>query len=278
MPNMQQPGGPENKLWVTFKLDEEDYCISNEFIIGILQPTEIKEMPNKPPHMRGVMKIQEGTLPIVDLRTLLGMPTMEETVDRFSTMRQMHVDWVNALQDSVENHVPFEKAVNPHKCMFGKWYDSFHTDNVSMRFVLGKIGAPHEYIHVHGGEAKALMEKGDWDGARQKYEEARAVCTKEVLPLLDQLIATYKEVNRGIVITVHYGSQRMGLMADEIGALIPAEKAEVHPVPTAVRTSPYIEHMVLADGRTYAALNIESIAKEVDDKEAIARELDELRG
>lgn len=274
----QLPAGSTTKLWVTFKLDGEDYCISNDSIVALLIPTEIKEMPNDPDYIMGVMEWgANGTLPIVDLRKLLGMQSLSDSVNQFALMRQMHVDWIDALRDSVENGTPFEKAIDPHKCLFGRWYDNFHSNNISMRFILAKIGPPHEYIHRHGAEVKALMAKGDMDGAKAKYNEAYKVCTTEVLPLLDELIQTYKEVNRGIVIAVRYNNQIMGLMADEIGALVPVDKSQEHPVPAAVQHSPYIEGMMLANGVTYAVLDVSSLASAVDDKDAVAKELEQMR-
>lgn len=278
MPNdTTQTLAQEQRLWITFQLNGEDYCIGNEHMLAMMIPTEIQEMPNDAPHMLGVMQIPNGSVPVVNLRILLGMESVEDSISTFGLMRQMHLDWINALRDSVENHTPFEKAVDPHMCMFGKWYDNFETDNISLRFILNKIGPPHEYIHLHGADVKRLMEQGDYDGARQKYEEALVVCEEQVLPLLDELIQTFREINRGIVMLISYGGRTFGLMVDEIDALIPADRAEELPVPKAVSQSPYVDAMVLYEDRTYAALNIAGIAGVVDDKDAAARELDEMR-
>lgn len=269
----QQTSGPgNNALWATFQLNDDDYCVSTEYVLAMTIPESIKSMPNNADHMLGVMPWHGGSIPLVEMRRLLGFPTLADSVSEFTTMRRMHLDWIEALEDSVRNHTPFEKAIDPHKCMFGKWYDQFTTDNLNMRFILSKIGPPHEYIHLHGAQVKECMQREDWAGAEKKYQEAYEVCTKEVLPLLDAMIEAYKEANKGIAVVVQSGGSTLGLLVDEMNALIPMSKAEVHDVPAAIGRNRYIKELVIANDRTYAALDVPSLAQFVDSEEEQARD------
>ena len=74
----------------------------------------------------------------------------------------------------MEKRVTFTKAVDPHKCKFGMWYDQFHTDNISLNFVLKKIAAPHEFIHCCGGEINQLMARKEWEAAEKKAGGCKA--------------------------------------------------------------------------------------------------------
>lgn len=263
-----------NDLWVTFKLDGDDYCVQSRCIEAMTIPAEVRPMPNNPDHMLGVMRWNGTSIPVVDMRTLLGMPTLAQAIDDFAVMRQMHLDWIQALEDSVRNHTQFTKAVDPHQCKFGKWFDSFKTDNISLNFILNKIGAPHEYVHRHGAEVQKCMAVGDWEGSQKKYEEAYEVCTTQVLPLLDELIETYREVNHGIAIVIKHEGRNLGLMVDEIDTLIPAGRASVHPVPPALGgSSETVESLVLYGDKTLTAIDVDKIASYVESKEEQAKEI-----
>lgn len=262
----------DNDLWITFKLNDDEYCVESRYIVALDIPTEIKDMPHNAEHMLGVMRWNGGTLPIVGMRTLFAMPTIDDAVKDFSVMRQMHLDWIDALENSVKNREPFTKAVDPHKCKFGMWYDNFDTSNISMKFILNKIGPPHEYIHRHGADVQHAMARDDWDEAQRLYNEARQVCEKEVLPLLDELIKTYREVNKGIIIVIRYDDQQLGLMVDEIEQLIRSDKAELLPVPKAVAGNPYIDRMLISDDVTYSAIDVGRLAEYVKHAQETARE------
>ncbi|MBD5559539.1 MAG: hypothetical protein HDQ87_04155 [Clostridia bacterium] len=247
-----------NTPWVVFALDNEEYCVNSMFVDSITLPAEMTRMPNNPIHLVGVMPYSDLHIPVIDARTLLGMETLAEAINDFGVMRQMHVDWVDALKDSVTNHVPFTKAVNPHKCKFGMWFDNYHTDNVSLNFILGKIEEPHAAIHRLGADAQKLMAHGDWDGARECYRKAEDICKNTVLPLLDSLIETYRDSNRGMVIVLRGedGSQ-LGLMVDQIARLTPGNKISHAPVPAGVSVRDgFIADMVLDGKHTLANLDI----------------------
>lgn len=264
-----------NDLWVTFKLDGDDYCVQSKYIEAMSIPGDVRPMPNNPEHMMGIMRWNGTSIPVVDMRVLFGLPTLAETTEEFAVMRQMHMDWIEALEDSVRNHTQFTKAVDPHQCKFGKWFDNFHTDNISLNFILNKIGAPHEYIHRHGADVQKCMAVQDWEGAEQKYKEAYEVCTTQVLPLLDDLIRTYREVNHGIVIVIRRGNRSLGLMVDEIDTLIQAGRATVEDLPSALGSSKEaLASIVLYGDKTLAAIDVDKIADFVESEEEQAREIE----
>ena len=260
-----------NGLWIAFNLNNNGYCIPSEYVRAMDIPTQIKDMPHNADHMLGVMRWNGGSLPIVSMRRLFALPTIEDSVEQFSVMRQMHLDWIDALNDSVNNHKPFTKATDPHKCKFGMWYDNYDTQNISMRFILNKIGSPHEAIHEHGAAVQRAMANQNWDEATRLYNEARDICDNEVIPLLDELIETYKEANRGIVIVVHYQGQHLGLMVDEIERLIHGDKAELHSLPAAVAGNPYIDSMLIAGDSTYSSVDVQQLSEYVQHAQDEAR-------
>lgn len=259
--------------WVVFSLDGEEYCANSAWVQGIVPASdEMTRMPNNPANLVGVMPHAGGHIPVFDARTMFGLETLKQEIEDFGIMRKMHLDWVEALRDSVENHTPFNKPVNPHKCKFGLWYDDFHTNNISINFVLGKIDEPHAAIHACGAEAQKLMARGDYDGAMAEYKKAEKICKEQVIPLLDQLIRTYQEVNRGMVLVLKEDGEPVGLMVDEISRLAHPSKVRIAPVPAGTDRSEFIADMVLDDDQMLANLDIPSFFEFISSNDTYVRQ------
>ena len=63
-----------------------------------------------------------------------GTEVTQKLIQLFTEKEKDHHDWLNALEESIVDGVPFTKAKDPHQCAFGKWYDKFQT--LAGRFIL----------------------------------------------------------------------------------------------------------------------------------------------
>lgn len=220
-----------NRLWITFRLHRGDFCVSSETVDSIAIPEKLTTLPCAPSYFSGILQ-RDGTLiPVIDMRVLFHLPDLETCVEEFAQMKTMHVEWTEALRAAVENNTPFTKPVDPHRCKFGIWHDHFETDNFSLNYILNKIVGPHERIHLCGAEINALMSRGDKTAAMERLKEAEEICGKEIVPLLDQLIAVYREANRGIALILSSQGKRAGLLVDEVTGLIPCAQTMPQELP-----------------------------------------------
>jgi len=60
--------------FVSFVVGDEEYAFDIGVVKEILRLTEITAVPNAPPHVRGLLTVRSVLLPILDLRTMLGIP------------------------------------------------------------------------------------------------------------------------------------------------------------------------------------------------------------
>ena len=83
----------------------------------------------------------------MDLRVRLGMiplkKEIDDLVDLMKQREQDHRKWLEELESSVRQQREFKLATDPHKCAFGKWYDTFTTDNLTLGHALKKFDQPH---------------------------------------------------------------------------------------------------------------------------------------
>src|SRR5690606_21922870 len=62
----------QNK-YVTFKLGKEYYGLPIENVISIEKPSKTTRIPNAPDYVIGLINLRGDVIPVVDLRTKLGM-------------------------------------------------------------------------------------------------------------------------------------------------------------------------------------------------------------
>lgn len=69
----------DDNQFLTFNLGEELYGVDILRVQEIKGYTSVTRIPNTPPHIKGVLNLRGTIVPIVELRTKFGMPTIDYT-------------------------------------------------------------------------------------------------------------------------------------------------------------------------------------------------------
>lgn len=77
-PEAAAPAAPPLHL-VTFVLDREEFGIPIGRVREVLRVGDITRVPEAPPHIRGVTSVRGRILPVVEVRTRLGLAPLGET-------------------------------------------------------------------------------------------------------------------------------------------------------------------------------------------------------
>jgi len=67
--------------FVIFRLGEEEYGASIAQVREIRQMMELTLVPRSPEYVAGVVNLRGGVIPVIDLRTLLGLPPKDQDKD-----------------------------------------------------------------------------------------------------------------------------------------------------------------------------------------------------
>lgn len=70
----------DGSQFLTFQLGEELYGVDILRVQEIKGYTAVTRIPNTPPHIKGVLNLRGTIVPIVELRTKFGMPTIDYTM------------------------------------------------------------------------------------------------------------------------------------------------------------------------------------------------------
>lgn len=71
----------EEKQYVVFGLDNQEYCIDIITVQEIIVPTKITKLPDTPSYVLGVFNLRGNIIALLDLKTRFGMKSSEQTED-----------------------------------------------------------------------------------------------------------------------------------------------------------------------------------------------------
>ncbi len=78
--NQQAALSADGNQFLTFSLGEELYGVDILRVQEIKGYTAVTKIPNTPPHIKGVLNLRGTIVPIVELRTRFGLPTIDYTM------------------------------------------------------------------------------------------------------------------------------------------------------------------------------------------------------
>jgi purine-binding chemotaxis protein CheW len=221
--------------WVYFEINNGWYALPVERVRELIQTPNLVKVPKVPDYILGVITLREITLPVIDLRLRLGMPSLTAVRDKMiATMRQRkqdHIDWLDALKNHVRTGAEFTKALDPRKCAFGQWFETFHTDDLTLGSLVPKFEAPHKSIHAIGAEVIRLTKEGKGEEAQQTIDRTEHGSLAEMLKLFDQMIEHLHRQESQVTVVTELEHGVCGLLVDKVESVITFEKGEVGPKP-----------------------------------------------
>lgn len=212
--------------WVLLELDGVVYATSCESVLSLNQLPDATPLPKSPPEVRGVINFRGRLIELIDTRRILGIKSITDDIEDFDALMNQrytdHTNWLNNLENTVKNDTEFTLTTDPHKCAFGKWYDSYISKNTNMMFLsaFAKFDKPHKEIHGIAIKAKELILSGNKQAAIDLIEATRTTKLKEMLGLFDDLKEAYKHSRKEIVVVIGEDESKcIGLSVDQITAI-----------------------------------------------------------
>lgn len=219
---------------LVFKVRENYYAVDSKNVTSIMQYEGSEKLPNSPPEMVGIVIFREKAAPILDLRAVFRLPTIDQEYEEFVRMidqrKADHVHWVSELERSVETDEKFKLTTDPHQCAFGRWYDNFKIDNNAIMFHLGKIKEPHENLHHAAIKLLRCKEENSTPEAQEACQanvmsDLKGKYMPTVLELLEEAKELFKNSYKKMVIMI--GEENpVGLMVDEVLSVEYLEKGD----------------------------------------------------
>jgi purine-binding chemotaxis protein CheW len=129
---------------VVFSAADEWYAADIQFVKEILPPQALTVLPNVPDHILGIISLRGAIVPIINLRSLFGLPASEEAkLGRIIVIAKEKM-WVGISVDSAEQvtSVPISKIEKKMPTLQGERAD----------WITGQA--------EHGGHIVAIVDAG----------------------------------------------------------------------------------------------------------------------
>ena len=149
-----------------------DYILALPYfdIIQIIDSPACTSLPNMPKYLRGVIDLMGEALPLIDTRIKLSTQSRQEEVtafvNTFMMRKQDHLDWIDKLKNAVENDEEILVEKNPHKCAFGKWYETYKPNTFALAQYMSLFDTPHKAIHKLAVHVEELIQAGQKEQAK----------------------------------------------------------------------------------------------------------------
>ncbi|MCC7387965.1 MAG: chemotaxis protein CheW [Phycisphaerales bacterium] len=231
---------------LVFELGGERFAVPVGHVLGLIkyEPRELRRPFGEGEALAGFLVHQGRVIPVVELRTLLGMRSMatesEEVLATLEQRKQDHINWLDELETSVHENRAFRLTTDPHACKFGKWYDSlmssvpavqrFTNGSGPLEGVLRAFDQPHQRIHAIALDVARLMETGDQHGALGVIQHSRNGDLSTMVSLFDRAKDMFVSLRRTLLLILELRGERIGVLIDQVQnmrALLPEHMQSV---------------------------------------------------
>jgi purine-binding chemotaxis protein CheW len=124
----------DGSQFLTFQLGEELYGVDILRVQKIKGYTTVTKIPNTPSHIKGVLNLRGTIVPIIELRTKFGMPTIEYTMFTVIVVVVVQEKVMGLIVDAVSDVLDIAKSDIQPPPKFGATID------VSFLNGIGKSG------------------------------------------------------------------------------------------------------------------------------------------
>lgn len=250
-------------VWVQALACNDAIAIPASQILEMVTLDNTVSTPIAASEVRGMVNLRGRVVTLLDLRVILGRQSatieLGELCEMLVQRKIDHELWLDALEVSLKESVPFTKARDPTKCAFGQWYSAFQADNAVLRMQLAKLDGPHRAVHLLADETLGLARAGKEKEALECLSRARRSILKELMRLLDESIEVLRDEHQEIVLVLDRPGPAVGILVDSVVGVRRIEASCVENVQAG--TLGEIEDSLLGlsklDGRLHLLLDLE---------------------
>lgn len=230
---------PEDSEYLVFTVNQGQYGVPHVDVVSVMDIPPHTAVPHMPSEVRGVIPFRGGSIPLFDLRVCFGtIARTEETDTLIQTMEQRkqdHINWLKKLKEEVFADQPITVQTDPHKCAFGKWYDTFHSDNINLSAYMKRFDDPHKQIHQVAVEAEILIRNGQKSQARDLVNLTEQGVLARLLELFDGIAGQVRKYLLEYSVIFQVDENLFAVAVDDINFFSKLTHIE-YPLPSGVLT------------------------------------------
>lgn len=221
----------EEEQLVTFRVGNDEYAFDIKRVNEILKVMDITAAPNVPDHVLGMFTIRNQLLPLLDMRGLLGLPSlMDERREMLDAAMEEERRWVESLVHALEARTRFTGAQRAADTSLGKWLESYNTSSVEVEILVKRLKRQRGELYSAG---RGLLESSGSSASGTGVRE-------RLTPLLDVVLDTLKELRTTMAehisedqraMVVECGDMTIGYLVDWVDEVLRIPRSVIDPAP-----------------------------------------------
>jgi chemotaxis signal transduction protein len=161
-----------------FAIEGVPYALQVMHVLTISQDdSRLRRIPSPLPGFIGLIDYQGTVVPVLDFAHLLGQKNQAELKQELIALLEQrerdHLDWLDALDQSLRHGTPFTKERDPDKCAFGRFYASYQPQDEALKLIWAEFDAPHRRIHALASTLLDQAAQGAREAALQQLQLER---------------------------------------------------------------------------------------------------------
>ena len=218
---------------VTFKMANEEYAFGIESVREILRVNNITHVPNVPPYVKGLFTIRNQLMPVLELRTLLGMSDLtQEHAKEIDLLNTDLCKWREELKHCIESDTQFNGVKNLRESPYGKWSDNYNSSNAEIVAIMKNLKNYFLALYRKADEI-LILRKSDRENALKIVESEISPVVQTVMDLfqtLKRVIAAHTTEDQRVMV-VESESMSVGYLVDMVNEVVRIPKSIIDQTP-----------------------------------------------
>ncbi|MCB2227542.1 MAG: chemotaxis protein CheW [Desulfarculaceae bacterium] len=221
----QLPTSQRERLpWVILRLGRHHLALSTRQVREMTAMPAVTPVPGDSPLLRGMIDLRGELLPLMDLRRVLGLPSLEQEMARMDELlargEREHRAWLEELTSAADQGRRFAQPLAPEECAFGRWYAAASPDDPFLISHMAALDAPHCQAHEAAAEVSELLALGLYGQARELLARHQALALSRLPRRIQAARQALREAGREIaVVADNPGGGPLALAVDEVVAV-----------------------------------------------------------
>lgn len=202
------------------------FAVPIKNVLSITQETkELHCLAFKSESAIGITRYLETPVSVIDLAKISGFASVIEEKTKLIKMLQQreedHNFWMDELEKAIVDNQAFSYPRDAHQCQFGKWCQSFKTEDEELYQTLSDLSEPHNRLHGLADKLLTLSQSGNMAEALVKLQNERNTTLKKLNQLLRRAATQLKNSVRPVYLflTLNGETPCVALLADEIASV-----------------------------------------------------------
>ncbi len=248
--------------YLVIQIADTHYAIKLNPIREIVIIPNITSVPDSPNFVRGVIKLRNNIITLIDSRKRLGFHSLDEIdkemIDMLKHREEEHINWVQTLYASLETGTEFTLTTDPHACAFGKWFDNYKTTNIGLSVYIKQFDLPHKRIHSTASKALTELKLNGLDHAKKIIAEVKNTDLKQMMLLFEGVQKAIRESHRELAIVIESKNGLIAIAADNVSNIFTFDEDQLQQTDMAQRNK-FIVGSVNNSGDVYLLLDLDKL-------------------